>query len=242
MTDRAKHRDRWHDDVAAYSLDALDGREAELLEAHLGECESCSQQLRWLTLAVDQIPSSVEQLSAPSSLRERVMEVVDREAEVPRAAKPAPAAAKRRRWLPSFEAFTLRPALAGVATVLLLAAGIVGYQLHDEGGSDGGQETFAARSLDGSSASGTLAVYGDQGSLNVKNLPPAADGDVYQAWVKDDRGSIHPSRVFDVSDNGTGAVSIPKGLSGASEVLVTREPKGGSDRPTESPFLSASID
>ena len=242
MTDRAKHRDRWHDDIAAYSLDALDGREAELLEDHLGECDSCNEQLRWLTLAVDQIPRSVEQLPAPSSLRERLMEVVDREAEAPRASAPAPAAAKRRRWLPSFEAFTLRPALAGMATVLLLAAGIVGYQLHDTGGTGGGQETFAAQSLDGSSASGTLSVSGDQGSLNVKNLPPAADGDVYQAWIKDGQGSIHPSRVFDVSDNGTGAVSISKGLTGASEVMVTREPKGGSDRPTESPFLSAAID
>lgn len=246
MSDRETqtHRERWHDDIAAYSLDALDERESELLEEHLGGCNACTEQLRWLTLAVDQIPAGVEQHAAPPALRSRLMDIVDAEADVPRPAlAPAPARSKRR-WLPSFEGFTMGPALAGFAVVLLVIAGVTGYELRNtsSSGGDSAQE-FAAVAKEGTNARGVLTVSGDQGSLRVADLPATngAHRAVYQAWIKDEQGSVHPSSVFVLSKDGTGVVSIPAGLSSADLVMVTREPKGGSELPTEDPFLAADV-
>lgn len=235
------HDERWHDEVAAYALDGLTTEEAEAFEAHLSGCESCRERLRWLTPAVDQIPTEVEQLAAPATLRASIMDIVDAEADVPRPAPESTAAPGRwRRFLPSFQGTALRPALAGFAAMLLLAAGLAGYALHDPDGGPG-SETYTAELAPGMGGSGTLEVNGDKGSLTVSGMPRTRPGDVYQAWIKDESGTIRPSSVFVVSDDGTGSVSIPDGLEGAAEVMVTREPKGGSKLPTETPFMTAQI-
>lgn len=44
-----------------------------------------------------------------------------------------------------------------------------------------------------------------------------------------------------LSKDGTGTVAIPSGLEDASRVMVTREPKGGSEVPGESALISAEI-
>jgi hypothetical protein len=249
VNDRDEHRDRWSDELAAYALGALDERSAALLEHHLGECDSCTAELRWLTPAVDAIPASVEQIAAPPSLRKSLMAIVIAEA----AAEGVQASTDRtgwRAWVPRFgDGITLRPALAVAATVLLLVAGIGGYELRSgTSTSESTSRSYSAQSdVSGSQASGTLEVRGDEGSLHVVNLPPTKRGEVYQAWVQEPSGSegksaIHPSSVFVVSQAGSGDVSIPKGLDGAARVMVTREPKGGSKLPSESPVLTAEID
>lgn len=243
MSEFAEHSERWHDDIAAYALHALDMREAALLEHHLEGCGECAERLRWIMPAVNVVPSSVVQHAPPPELRSRLMAIVEEEAAAAGSAG-APAQPERRfRWLPSFEGFALRPTLAGAAVVMLLVAGVAGYELRNETASDAPSiRSFAAKSLtEGSLASGTLDVDGDQGSLRVSNLPPTEKGDVYQAWIKDNEGSVHPSSVFVVSDDGTGAVSIPSGLFEADKVMVTREPKGGSELPTEDPLLAAEL-
>ena len=245
MRDASEHRDRWQDDVAAYALDALPPREAEIFEAHLEGCEACREQLRWLTVAVDQIPQDVEQLPAPPQLRDRLLSVVDSEAEVPReTTAPEPAPETRVRRLPSFlGGFSMRPALAGLAAALVLVAGVVGYQLHDSGGDPGdGTRTVSAQAAKGVDSSGALEVEGDHGSLRVSGMPPTHGGDVYQACIQDRDGGVHPSSVFVVADDGSGVVSIPSGLDGAAAVMVTREPRGGSETPSEPPLMTARLD
>ncbi len=244
MTERDPSSGHPHDELAVYALGALPADEAAALEDHLLGCESCQERLRWLTPAVDEIPAGVPQQPAPPALRERLMAVVDAEAEVPRSTAEASAdsasAPSKRRWLPHFDGLTLRPALAGLAVVLLLAAGVVGYQLHDTGGSSDSR-TFSAQAASGD-ATGTLEVEGDQGSLRVTDMPPPPGDDVYQAWIRDEDGAVTPSVVFVTSDDGSGSVAIPHGLEDAAEVMVTREPRGGSDAPTEAPLMTARLD
>ncbi len=93
-------------------------------------------------------------------------------------------------------------------------------------------------------ASGTLEVDGDEGTLLVANLPAPPRDEVYQAWLqhKGSDGGIVPSSVFVVHDDGSGAVAIPEGLDGAARVLVTREPEGGSKKPTEGALLTAELE
>lgn len=240
-TDLNEHRRRWDDDLAAYALHALDEREAALVESHLQGCETCTERISWLAPAVDVLPASVPQAVPPPELRLRLMEVVEREAD--EAAPASPVKARRRISMPVFGSFALRPALAGFGVALLLVAGIAGYALRD--GTSTSTETFTAYPTDESSlAGGTLEVDGDEGSLLVANLPAPPRDEVYQAWIQHvgTNGRIVPSSVFVVHSDGSGAVAIPEGLDGAAQVMVTREPDGGSKKPTEGALLTAELE
>jgi len=241
VNEREEHRSRWADDVAAYALGALEEREAALLEAHLAECEQCTAELGWLQPAVDILPASVEQVTPPPALRARLLETVREEAEP--AAERAPAKRERRLRLPLFGPVSLRPVLAAAA-VLLLAVAVTGYAL-TSGGDDGPPpETFtAAVGKPGEQVRATLEVDGDEGVLHIEGMPPNKPNQVYQAWIQEPAGSVgksevHPSSVFVVAESGTGDVSIPHGLEGADKVMITREPKGGSEVPSESPVMT----
>ena len=159
----------------------------------------------------------------------------------PGARRPAGRLADARRGF--FGRLSLRPVLAGLGVFLLLAAAVTGYALRDGGTSDQPTEVFTAQAeRSASAASGRLEVSGDAGMLHVTNLPPTGKDDVYQAWIQDTGaagGSVHPSSVFVVSEDGTGDVAIPHGLADARRVMVTREPKGGSEHPSESSVLTA---
>ena len=188
MTDRAMDCEGRHDDLAAYALDALDVREAALLEHHLAECAVCEERLQWLMPAVDVLPATVAQQDPPPELRERLMAIVEAEAEAEaelRGERSGPAALPHAalRWL------SLRPALAGFGVALIIAAGVAGWAVRDGSGTGTDARTYAAKPPSGRSlASGTLEVNGDKGSLAVRNLPPTHKGEVYQAWVQDPSG------------------------------------------------------
>jgi hypothetical protein len=91
--------------------------------------------------------------------------------------------------------------------------------------------------------SATLSVPADDGSgsvLSVEGLPDPGDERVYQVWVARD-GEVEPVSIFDVDETGAGAAAVPESLAGVSAVMVTREPRGGSLEPTESPVLRVDV-
>jgi hypothetical protein len=59
-------------------------------------------------------------------------------------------------------------------------------------------------------------------------------------WLQRD-GEFLPQSTFQVDRRGAGAAAVPEHLRGASAVLVTREPRGGSRAPTEAPIVSARL-
>ena len=65
--------ERWHEEVAAYVLGALDPERVAALERHAGGCERCQAQVRWLMPAVDALPESVPRAEPPPELRSRLM-------------------------------------------------------------------------------------------------------------------------------------------------------------------------
>jgi len=81
-----------------------------------------------------------------------------------------------------------------------------------------------------------LVREGDSGTLELSGLPLPKRGRVYEAWVR--RGeTISPSTVFVPDRTGAAAVALPDQLENADEVMVTREPVGGSQAPTTTPML-----
>jgi anti-sigma-K factor RskA len=230
--------ERYEDDLAAYMLGSLEPDEAAAFEEHRSSCQRCQARERWLRASVDLLPSTVEQIEPPPALRERLMEIVREDAGAPpEAARPRPFAPRRRglrAWLGSF---ALRPAGALAGIVLVLAAGIAGYQI----GKDGSESTRIA--VTGTPAAprsaGTLVRSGDSGVLRVTNLPQRRNR-VYEVWLVQ-KGKPVPSTLFQVGKDGTGAAGIPGGLDDSTQVMVTSEPAGGSDQPTTKPLLSVRI-
>ncbi len=229
-----------HDDLAAYSLGALTGSEAAALENHLATCEACTERLHWLQPAVHLIPASVSQLDAPPELGERLMAIVREEAaeQAPVAAKPARSVGSRIQSFLQHLA-PMRPALAGFAAMALVVAAVGGYAIR---GGEGQPQSYAALPASPQSdASGTLTVADGEGTLQVDNLPPAPQDEVYQAWIAHD-GKVSPSSIFVIDHNGHGSAVVPGIPGNADQVMVTREPSGGSEQPTTGVVVAAALE
>lgn len=238
---RAADCDGRRDDLAAYSIGALDERESALLERHLEDCESCRERLRWLAPAVDLLPGSVEQRTPPPALRESLMAAVRAEAAPSTATEPRAAKGDRRSWLGGLRGLMMRPAV-GMAVLIVLVAGIgVGYALRGSGTAETSPQLTKAEPLNDSvPVSATLERTGDSATLHVHELPAISADEVYEVWVQR-AGVMEPRSTFVLSMDGTAEAAVPGPLGGGDAVLVTREPRGGSRQPTTKPLLTAPL-
>lgn len=210
---------RWSDDLAAYVLGALDSREASELERHLEGCESCQEQLRWLEPAVHSLPETVERQEPPRQLREALMAEVREDArrETQPATKPSP----RRRWL-------LKPAM-GFAVFALLVAGVVGYEVGKDGGDSGDPPVTLERQINGMTVK--MTQEGDGGKLELGGVPQPPKDKVFEAWVERE-GEVEAVPALIVPDRHGHAETTIADMSGVETVMITIEPRGGSETPT----------
>ena len=74
----------------------------------------------------------------------------------------------------------------------------------------------------------------------MSKLPELPANRVYQVWIERD-GALEPSTVFVLNDRGSGIAAVPESLQGADRVLLTAEPRGGSEQPTSNPLLAATL-
>lgn len=233
--------ERWADAAGAYLLDALEDNEKTAYEAHLSHCETCQDEVKFLRVATDALPMSVEQREAPPELRDRIMTIVNREAELLRAAgpeadrPPVPAAARRSR---NWWGLVPRSGLALAATFLLIAGGITGWVLREDTAAPP-RTVVADVKVPGATAS--LLVREDHSTLVARKLPRPGEGRVYQVWLK--RAGVKAPEptdaLFNVRHDGSASVDVPGSLEGVEAVLVTAEPEGGSQAPTSTPVIEA---
>jgi anti-sigma-K factor RskA len=243
----APDHERWSEDIGAYVLGALPDRDREGFEHHLATCPECRREVEELSIAVDALPAAATPVTPPPELRSRIMAVVDAEAALlaaagSRADEPDVAAAEPPKRSRGFfgRGFTLRPAFALAACVLLLAVGAVGGVL-----AGGGSETRTVTAQVAGPAQGAQAklVVGDHCSeLVMTNFPQPPAGRVYQVWTQKPGQNPQPTDVLwtPLSD-GSATVSVPGSLDGVKSVLVSAEPRGGSAAPTSMPVLSATL-
>jgi hypothetical protein len=109
----------------------------------------------------------------------------------------------------------------------------------DGGGAETVTEVRAEPQGTAKNASAVLTRTGDQAVLEVEHLPKLSDG-VYQLWVREGN-VLSPRATFGVDDRNHAEAAVGEIPAGADEVLVTREPEGGSDQPTSSPLLRAPV-
>jgi anti-sigma-K factor RskA len=242
----ARDHERFRDDVGAYLLGALDEGEGQAFETHLKTCHICRDDVERLRLAVDALPRSVEQFDPPPTLKRSLMDIVEAEARERQGRPARPASVPLRQRLGAFIPARPRTALAAAMAALALAVA-AGFGLGQLASDNGEQQsrTLAAKvdqqRVPGGQADLRVEGGGKNGGIlrvsRFRQLPP---GRTYQAWV-DRGGQISPQPIFEVSRDGRGAVALPTDLSDVDKVYVSREPRGGSQAPSEVPIVQVEL-
>jgi anti-sigma-K factor RskA len=222
---------RWSDDIAAYMLGALEPDEAAGLERHLESCERCREEMRWLEPAVHSLPEAVERREPPKQLRQSLM------AEVRADARSEQASARASWWRGLWEARGLRVA-TGFAVVALLVAGVVGYEVGRDG-SDGGESgSTIVRQFDGITV--RMVSEGEGGKLHLSGVDQLPPDKVLEAWVERE-GEVEAVPALFVPDRHGEAETTVEDMTGVTTVMVTKEPRGGSESPTGEPLVTMSV-
>jgi len=250
----ARSHESWKEQLPAYLLGALSPGEKADLEHHLGGCSECQAELNWLEPAKDRLVDEVDQIEPSPRLKSRVMAAVaadlaenpvpeSAEAGEPAIAPPTPTAKRERRaWLDFGQ--LLRPAVLGAMAAMLFAGVVVGYAVNGGGDSSSGGEPVVAQTLTSHSnvgnADAVMVMSGNSGTLKVAHLPKLKDGEVYQAWIQKGQSVTPTDSLFTPRRDGTATTSIPD-LSDVNTVMVSAEPKGGSEQPTTAPIITFEI-
>lgn len=228
-----------HELTAAYALDALDARERDAYEAHLGRCAECREELARLGETAAALAWGVESPAPPPSLRARILDAAAAERDN---VIPLPA---RRAW--AFRAAAAAAAVAACAAIgLAVWASSLSHSLDTERSARAAEAramqiytdpTAARISLRG--RKGTLAVdRTGRGVLVVRRLPAAPGDRIYEAWVIPPGKKPIRAGLFEGGGSMT-MVPLDEPVPAGSVVAATVEPSGGVDSPTRSPFLTA---
>lgn len=222
--------------LGAYALGALPEAEGERLRRHLSGCRECRAELDWLRAAVDALPASVPPVDPPAELKARLMEIVNAEAQLLRAAgeladHPQPDEEPRPRgW---WRTRVLAPGLAlaaicaAVAVVVVTTAG---------GASTRTIHAQVSSSVAGGRAQAFLRIRGPRADLVVTGLATPPANHVDELWVKRGEAPPEPAGTFVVQ---TGSVAVARPVHPGDVVMVTVEPGRGSAAPTTAPFIVA---
>lgn len=216
-------------DAAAYALGALDPQEAEAFRAHMHQCAVCRDEVEALAGVVGALPMAARQYEPPRGLKQRVMREVRRESPRPQRLGARPRMLSRRA----------RELSAGLAAVAVAAAGAVtAVEL-----SAGAAATVFPASVSGIAGSAQLRVASGHAELVVSHLTPPGHGHVYEVWLQSGSAAPVPASVlFGVNTSGNADIGIPRAIHGVSAVMVTREPLGGTSKPTSTPVIVARLD
>lgn len=224
--------------AASYVLSALEQREVERYREHLYSCAVCSAEVARLQPVADSLATSVPQADASADLRARVMASVRSEAELLHAAG---AAADRpetasRRWRMRRPQFLIAAVAMGVG--LLFGALVIGTGSH-------APTTHVTPAQLASLPAGARAVLRQTGShaeLVVSGVSQPPRGKIYELWLARSGAAPQPtSALFGVTRAGDASVNVPGNLSRVHQVMVTAEPLGGSNHPTSSPIIVATL-
>lgn len=235
----ANEHDRRLEEVAAYAIGALDPDRVGELEAHLEGCERCQEELRWLSPAVQALPEAVGRQAPPPELKRRLMAEVRADAEAAERRGRAESRAGIGEWLRGLKVggLTWKP-LAGLAAVILIVAGGIGYAVGNGGGSGGAHTTEVEPGANGIAAK--VVTEGDRGEIHLAGVKPLPQGRVLEAWVERD-GVVEAVPALFAPDHAGNASTTIESMKGVSAVMVTREPEGGTEKPTTKPIVEVLI-
>jgi anti-sigma-K factor RskA len=223
------------EDAAAWLLGALGDEEARDFERRLETSAAARAEVEALRETADALPYAVEPVGPPPELRDRIMAIVESEAALLHATKPAADRPPRRHraWL--------RPMPLAAAACALLLAGVVAGVLITGAGEPARTVAAQVTGEGMEDARGRLEIADGKAELVVDGMGAAPAGHVYQVWVLHDGASEPvPGALFDVDREGHGTTALSD-VDDVTTVMVSVEPDGGSEQPTSDPVLEASL-
>jgi anti-sigma factor RsiW len=237
------------EEAVAFALGSLDPEQADDFKEHLETCKRCQEELRWLAPAVQALPEAVEPLTPPPGVKLRLMAEVraDAEAEGRRVKaeqrqERAAAGGGFSAWLGGLRvgSLTWKP-VAGLALVILVVAGGIGYAVGTGGSSSGNTHTWELKAEENAGIAATVVREGEKGEIHLAGLTQLPKGKVLEAWVERE-GKVEPVPALFAPDKAGNASTTIEDLEDVSVVMVTREPEGGSKAPTETPFVKVPLE
>lgn len=232
--------------LPAYALRALSAEETAAVDAALRPGTPGADALRRELRAFEEVATqmaSANPIVPPAAAKERLFARVS---ESKNAVRIAPS--RTPGWL-----------IGALAASLLVAAGLGSWGMSLRSALDRRETTLNAileadRDLrvarvvadDSSKAAGIQLFWNgkqQRGVLHAFQMPPAPAGRTYQLWLLQD-GKPVSLGVFNTDADGHAIVdslTLPATTAGATLVLVTEEPAGGSVGPTMQPFMRGEL-
>ena len=220
------------DDLAAYAIGALDGVEARAVGAHLDTCPTCRADARALSETAWTIAETAGK-DAPGHVRAAIL--ARARGGDAREGFWRSLLATLRRPVP----FALPLALASILVIALIGYGSARrdadrYAAAVANAVGARVVPLAATAANGARGSVVVPVNGAAPYL-ILDLPPAASGKTWEAWVI--RGDA-PIRAGTTDDHGLVTLVLTAPLAAGDTIAVTAEPAGGVDAPTGVPVLA----
>jgi anti-sigma factor RsiW len=239
------------EEAVAFALGSLDADRIDDFKEHLDGCERCQEELRWLAPAIRALPETVERETPPPELKVRLMAEVH--ADVEAEAKQARGEKRRERaesrtglgeWLRGLNlgGLTWKP-LAGLAVVVLIVAGGIGYAVGTSGSGSGSGNirTWEVPAKANNGIEAKVVTEGNRAEVRLAGVKQLPEGKVLEAWVQ--RGNaIEPVPALFTPDHAGNASTTIEDMRDVSLVMVTREPAGGTKVPTTEPFVKVPIE
>jgi hypothetical protein len=253
MVDNTIHTEQHHLDIyemlGAYALDAVSDEERAQIDEHLAVCPICSQELVYLTGAVDTLPLTVEEYEPSPNLRNQIAAIgqtpqqttqpaaqpsLPLDLDERRRARGEPERGGGRIWM-------IAPWTAA-AILLIAVVGLVVWniQLQSELQDRPTLETVSVATTGAEGAQAELLFFTDPQIvvLDVTGLPERQQDEIYQVWLFQD-GQPIPAGLFGEPAD---LIAISADIDQYQAVGITIEPGPiGSPQPTTEPILVSEI-
>lgn len=222
------------DELAAYSIGALEEREAEIVAAHVRTCEECRAEVEAYQETAWRLAEAVAG-EPPSRMRAAVVERA-------RAARPVRGRTVLSGWAELFRRPI--PAFVPAALVLALVVSLAGYagSRRDAdrfaaavAGVASGRVVSLAPSAELAQARGVLVQPPNGAPYLILDIPAAPPGKTWEAWVI--RGE-QPIAAGLSDGSGVAILTLTIPLRSGDVVAITLERAGGTGLPTSNPVLT----
>ncbi len=161
------------------------------------------ERLRPVVTRLDALPAEAWASVPAPPLREPGVATATPSVAAPPSLREPAAAPRRARRL------VLRPAIAGLCAVALLAAGVgVGVVLDRDPEPATRLVLSPIEGVD-PAASGRVGVTSDRVNLRVSGLPPTSDGQFYELWLLGADQQLVGLGAFQVGEDGTATLKLP---------------------------------
>ena len=229
----------------AFVLGALPEEERREFEEYLAAHPERQAEIDELGAVAGLLALSPREQEPSPELRRSIMDVVEAEAERPRA-RSGSVLAGLRKFL------SIRNLALGAAALLVI--GLFSWNMVLQGemrdlqsrvqsmqASEGDSRMVA---LEGSGparqvSADVMILEDHRAVLMAEDMPPVPEDKTFQIWVIE-KDVPRPSGVFEVGEDQV-AVVVENPVEGADAIAVTVEPEGGSPEPTTEPMLVAKL-